>query len=256
MAYPSSVATDADLHLAKNNLSTTLAGAINSTTDLVILTDASSFPITGFVTLESEIIQYTGISTNTLTGVTRGVDGTPQAAHADLTPVNHFVIAAHHNALKDELIATETDLVKLNFGATIGLVDLIVGGTFSPAGNKLYIESGSAGVPPTFNAGADDFIIEGSGNHGMTLLGINTSTGNIFWGDTDDAFKGAIQYNHATDQLTIVANSANAVKFDASVIARDTRLFVFDVDNGQLERVTVGVADSGGTGFKVLRIPN
>jgi hypothetical protein len=36
----------------------------------------------------------------------------------------------------------------------------------------------------------------------------------------------------------------------------ETFLMVFDVDNATLERVIVGAADSGGSGFKVLRIPN
>jgi hypothetical protein len=31
---------------------------------------------------------------------------------------------------------------------------------------------------------------------------------------------------------------------------------VWDNDNATLERVSVGAADSGGAGFKVLRIPN
>jgi hypothetical protein len=31
---------------------------------------------------------------------------------------------------------------------------------------------------------------------------------------------------------------------------------IWDVDNNNLERVTVGAADSGGAGFKVLRIAN
>lgn len=48
----------------------------------------------------------------------------------------------------------------------------------------------------------------------------------------------------------------NAVQFDADATAGNTRMFVYDVDNGQLERVSVGSADSGGTGYKVLRIPN
>ena len=51
-------------------------------------------------------------------------------------------------------------------------------------------------------------------------------------------------------------NSADAARFDDSSTATHTRFFVYDVDNGQLERVTVGAADSGGAGFKVLRIPN
>lgn len=36
----------------------------------------------------------------------------------------------------------------------------------------------------------------------------------------------------------------------------DTWLMIYDVDNGTMERVTVGAADSGGAGYKVLRIPN
>lgn len=48
----------------------------------------------------------------------------------------------------------------------------------------------------------------------------------------------------------------NAGQFDASTTAGQTRFLLYDVDNGTLERVTVGAADSGGAGFKVLRIPN
>jgi len=48
----------------------------------------------------------------------------------------------------------------------------------------------------------------------------------------------------------------DTAEFDGSTTAGDTRLKVWDVDNGQMERVTVGAADSGGTGYKVLRIAN
>jgi hypothetical protein len=41
-----------------------------------------------------------------------------------------------------------------------------------------------------------------------------------------------------------------------SVTAGDTRLLLWDVDSGALAKVSVGADDSGGTGFKVLRIPN
>jgi len=45
-------------------------------------------------------------------------------------------------------------------------------------------------------------------------------------------------------------------RFQMSATAAETALFIYDVDNATLERVTVGAADSGGVGFKVLRIPN
>ena len=52
------------------------------------------------------------------------------------------------------------------------------------------------------------------------------------------------------------SGGVNAGRFDADATAGNTRLLVFDVDNNTLERVSVGAADSGGAGFKVLRIPN
>lgn len=49
---------------------------------------------------------------------------------------------------------------------------------------------------------------------------------------------------------------AEVARFDKSATATHTGLHIWDADNGTLERVTVGAADSGGTGFKVLRIAN
>lgn len=39
-------------------------------------------------------------------------------------------------------------------------------------------------------------------------------------------------------------------------VAGSTGLWLYDEDNATLEQVTVGAADSGGTGYKLLRIPN
>ena len=75
--------------------------------------------------------------------------------------------------------------------------------------------------------------------------------------------------NTATAHLlnTIAARTSGAVldvqdddvsqfKIDHSTTGGDTRMLLYDVDNATLERVTVGIADSGGAGFKLLRIPN
>ena len=75
---------------------TTLNGALSADTNgtggsgtSVVLTDASSFPSSGSIVVdEKEVISYTGKTSNTLTGITRGQDGsTPTAgtgvAHAD-----------------------------------------------------------------------------------------------------------------------------------------------------------------------------
>jgi hypothetical protein len=64
---------------------TSLSGGINAITTTVVLSDASLFPSSGtnFVQIESEEISYTGITGNTLTGVTRGVRNTTAATHSN-----------------------------------------------------------------------------------------------------------------------------------------------------------------------------
>ena len=68
-------------------LNTTLNGAINSSVTSIVLTSATGFPATGSIFIESECITYTGISTNTLTGCTRGTNSTTAASHLTLTAV-------------------------------------------------------------------------------------------------------------------------------------------------------------------------
>lgn len=71
----------------------------------------------------------------------------------------------------------------------------------------------------------------------------------------DSLADGYMDYGATTAHRTLVGGTENA-RVDGSVVAGETRLMVWDVDNSALERVTVGVADSGGAGFKVLKIPN
>ncbi len=56
--------------------------------------------------------------------------------------------------------------------------------------------------------------------------------------------------------VEVIVNDVAMAQFDDSATATHTRFLIYDVDNGTLERVTVGAADSGGANFKVLRIPN
>lgn len=63
---------------------------------------------------------------------------------------------------------------------------------------------------------------------------------------------------NAADNLSLVAGGAEAVRVEdpADLAAGETSLWLFDFDNGTMEQVSVGAADSGGSGYKVLRIPN
>ena len=85
-------------------LSTTLATTITATDTSIVLSDGSEFPTSGYIVIEgtntdtdslqygkitNETIQYTGRSTNTLTGCTRG---TAAPSYGE-TPVNTTAVA-------------------------------------------------------------------------------------------------------------------------------------------------------------------
>ena len=75
-------------------LSTTLNGALTDSVTTITLTDGSAFPTSGFIVIEkvnnttglyeNEVIEYTGRSTNDLTGCTRGTS----APYRGVSPVN------------------------------------------------------------------------------------------------------------------------------------------------------------------------
>lgn len=72
-----------------------------------------------------------------------------------------------------------------------------------------------------------------------------------FVSDTDTGIS-----RDGTNILAIDAGGSAAAQFDADATAGNTRFLIYDVDNATLERVSVGAADSGGSGYKVLRIAN
>jgi len=71
-------------------VTTTLNGAIDAVVTTITLTSTTGFPTTGFIKIDNELISYTGISTNDLTGCTRGINGTTAAVHSNGVGVEAF----------------------------------------------------------------------------------------------------------------------------------------------------------------------
>ena len=71
-------------------VTTTLAEALDATETEIDITSSTGFSSTGTIFIENEEITYTGISTNTLTGCTRGANSTTAATHANGTSVAQF----------------------------------------------------------------------------------------------------------------------------------------------------------------------
>jgi len=80
-----------DSFLTYSGPSTTLNGTISSSATSIVLTDASSFTATGTILIDNERISYTGKSTNTLTGCTRGFNSTAAATHTTGATVKQVV---------------------------------------------------------------------------------------------------------------------------------------------------------------------
>lgn len=96
-------------------------------------------------------------------------------------------------------------------------------------------------------------LTNGSGSNntaGALTLQAGLSTGNIVGPgvNLDAGIPGASGSTLQTARTWVSATPTTT--------ALDTGLMVWDVDNATLERVSVGAADSGGVGFKLLRIPN
>ncbi len=144
--FPTSVSTNANLYISVNGLQTTLAVTIISSDTTIQLASTTGFPTTGLVTIENnEVVSYTGISGANLTGCTRGADGTTAIGHNAGVVVGATIVAAHHNLLKDEVIAIETAL-----GAN--LVNVQPAGNYITALTSDVSASGPGSVAATVNS--------------------------------------------------------------------------------------------------------
>jgi len=75
---------------------TTLNGAITDSDTTITLTSASGFSAAGTVRIGDELITYASISTNDLTGCTRGTNSTTAVAHVDTTAVREATVTRYN----------------------------------------------------------------------------------------------------------------------------------------------------------------
>jgi len=105
----------------------TLASGINASVTSLTMASASSFPTSGTVQIGQELITYTGVTSNTLTGLTRGALGTTAAIHSSGAEVKDSSGYAGWNTAVSGDVVTAPGLWSLdNFGNK--LVATITGG--------------------------------------------------------------------------------------------------------------------------------
>jgi hypothetical protein len=78
---------------------TTLNGAINNSVTTITVVSTAGFLTAGQIRIESEVITYTGITSTTFTGCTRGARGSANAAHATGVAVTKIQSPAANTAV-------------------------------------------------------------------------------------------------------------------------------------------------------------
>lgn len=154
-----------------------------------------------------------------------------------------------HALQSGEVLAVDAGLVSaipLHFGdSTVGL--------FKAATNRIGFGVGGTKI---WDAGAS-YLRDGANVNGPQISWSNASSTNptLVPSKADTNTGIGLQ---AADNLSLIAGGAEGVRVEdpADLAATETSLWVYDLDGTALKQVTVGANDSGGSGFKVLRIAN
>lgn len=88
-----------------------LSASLSASATSLSLLDGSSYPSSGVIIINSEQIAYTGITGNTLTGLTRGYNSTTAASHIAYSTVTYYVpnqIMFHEYGIDDATASTGT----------------------------------------------------------------------------------------------------------------------------------------------------
>lgn len=152
---------------------------------------------------------------------------------------NDLYLYRHDNSAPGALVIT----VDRGTGEVTFAGDVTIGGDLDLGTNDITCNSLTGGLNG----------IIAVGNNGKIRSGVNDSVSSPGF-----SWAGFTNYGmwYSSGAVEFAVNGNDAGGWTASTTARATRLRVWDVDNGAIETVTVGVADSGGSGYKLLRIPN
>lgn len=246
-AFPTTVATDSDLYIAVNATSTQLTdNPLSNSATTVNVTDATVFPTVGFISIDNEIIKYTGKTGTSFTGCTRGADGTSAVSHVQNSQVFHNVIAAHHNALKDDLIATQqfiSDLIgrtSTQVKAPDGTISLpgysfaadTDTGIYRQAANTIALIVGGANLITGDSTGIN-FYASGTEIVDVRTAGLRVVDGTSslpsysFLLDTDTGI-----YRSASNTMNLITGATNAMEITTSYVEIGTSHVIRTASDG------------------------
>lgn len=213
--YPTSLDNDGTMLIATNFCRSTLNTSMTNVQNTCILVDASTFPVpsgggTYYVVIDAvtsasrEIIGYTGITTNTLTGVSRGQGGTTGLAHTAGVLVEQNIVSFYHENIKAAILAIETkagiDASAVNTTFDFKLSE-VTGGDKSVGKTATQTVTNKTMTSPILNTPSMG-----------TSVTITTTTFSVIPGATSFTFK-----NNANTQNNMVIADNGDVTFRATV---------------------------------------
>lgn len=222
---------------------TILLKSIDDSESILMVSDTNGFPQDdGVIQIDSEIITYSTIYMNTLYGCTRGARSSSAATHdkgAEVLFLDSYA-APSSGSVTFPLLAPDGSLSAPSYSFT-GDPNT---GVFSGGDGLLQIAVDATSV---IEVTATDTTL-----NGLVFLENGTvSDPSLQIGSNQGLFSSA-----GTGDLSVSILGVETAKFDHSAVTDDTRFMLWDVTAGTLVRVTRGASDSGGMGFRLLRIPN
>ncbi len=235
-------------HTLINNTSNITDAATSITVD-----DTTGFDDNGFLRIENELIQYTGKTATTFTGLTRGVGGTTAAAHNDNVSIFQDL------GITDDWVDENDPALKIAYDSS--------GQNFTLQGVPSKIGTSTSSKMFSFSAFAPG---EGTGSNAIGLKTLaNKATANIGGGavlkaesvvfrgdqiaaDTQRAFGVEVEYNNLTRKFSISSGTTGEnIPSNSAVGVGDAGQASSNIEIGRLAIVdgvaTAATAGTGGT---------
>lgn len=177
---------------SSNFWSTTLDGSINDSVQTITLSSTTGLEAPGYLIIDREdssgtatpssreVIYYTGISSNDLTGVTRGSDGSTARSHSDGALTESTMTIGMFNGLASAQIMGTATITTLT--STTGTIGTVKTDTVSESTNgvgvlvdSVLLKDGGATITPLSTA----TIFESASDVGVNIDGLSIKDGKL-----------------------------------------------------------------------------